>query len=302
MKPLTQGGLEQGPHFYHRCNACGACCDSAPQMTVDELYLHRNRFIGCLAIQRIPRVSAGLSLQDKRVCEADDEREGDELAARIFHRHAKSRSHEIFLFTRGFSYSSSKRCPVLTAAGACGIHGDTKPNVCSVVPLDALRPDRLQTAVLQSRQKDAIFWENQCISTAPDEGFREITHRLKVVDSGSADSLRTRRSALENEKKRWGAAVFELLAPEIFLHEQALNLIPENGDFTMSLVPVLQVLLQTEPASRSWILEYLEVQIELMRTTIADAVARRQRTDRAETAQLRSLLQANQKLATHLRA
>lgn len=286
--------------LYHHCNACGACCDSAPQLTVRELLYHRRRFIGCLAIQRVPRIVRGLALRHGRICEENDEHDADELAARIFHRHPAHNTHEILLFTRAFSYRSSQRCPALSHDGRCSIHDDAKPNVCLVVPFDALRPDRLQEAVLQSRRGEFSALGSDCIRTEHSDGFDKVVRHLRVVDDRSAFALQMRRNALESEQKLWGADVFKILTPEILRHGQGWSTIPEHGDFTMSIVPVLQTLLKKEPDSRTWVLEYLADQIELMQTTIAGALLRQNRADRSETAQLRAFLRSNQRLREHL--
>lgn len=286
--------------LYHHCNACGACCDSAPQLTVRELFYHRRRFIGCLAIQRVPRIVRGLALRHGRICDEKDESVADELAARIFHRHPSHNTHEILLCTRAFSYRSGQRCPALSEDRRCAIHGDAKPNVCLVVPFDALRPDRLQEAVLQSRRGEFSALGSDCIRAEHSDGFDKVVRRLQVVDDRAAFALQMRRNALESERKLWGVDVFKILTAEILNHAHGWSTIPEQGDFTMSIVPVLQALLKNEPDSRTWVLEYLADQIELMQTTIAGALLLQNRADRSETAQLRAFLRSNQRLREHL--
>ncbi len=36
------------------CNACGRCCNSAPTLSLRELFRHRHRFVGALTIRRVP--------------------------------------------------------------------------------------------------------------------------------------------------------------------------------------------------------------------------------------------------------
>ena len=38
-----------------RCSACGRCCNSPPAMTLDELFHHERRFIGCLTVRIVER-------------------------------------------------------------------------------------------------------------------------------------------------------------------------------------------------------------------------------------------------------
>ncbi|WP_408249296.1 hypothetical protein [Paraburkholderia xenovorans] len=45
--------------FSFACTACGKCCNSPPAMSLPELFRQRDRFIGCLAIGRVPRRRIG---------------------------------------------------------------------------------------------------------------------------------------------------------------------------------------------------------------------------------------------------
>ncbi|MDR6497277.1 hypothetical protein J2785_000419 [Burkholderia ambifaria] len=41
------------------CNACGRCCNSAPTLSLRELFRHRHRFVGALTIRRVPKRRIG---------------------------------------------------------------------------------------------------------------------------------------------------------------------------------------------------------------------------------------------------
>ena len=283
--------------FYFSCSACGQCCDSAPQLSVPELFHHQRRFIGCLSLRRVKRVRAGQPFLDGTLASSDDEAAARALSERLFSTPPEGFDDELFLFTRAFSYASSSACPALGSDRRCGVHDDRKPGVCRVVPLEASLPDTLQRVVLGVRGRERRYAEASCITAWPAEGAREVTRRLKVVDQESSTALERRRADLSAEREHWGSDVLRLLSPELFRDPELWARLPEDGHFTLALVPVLTVLAGTSPRCRVRVIEYLHAQSELIQETLLDALRRRNEADRGDTEQLRSFLRANDAFA-----
>jgi hypothetical protein len=59
MSPESDSG--QTEVWSHACSACGSCCNSAPPLSLPELFYHQSRFIGGLALRRIRRQGGGSS-------------------------------------------------------------------------------------------------------------------------------------------------------------------------------------------------------------------------------------------------
>lgn len=283
--------------FYFSCSACGQCCDSAPQLSVPELFHHQRRFIGCLSLRRVKRLSVGQPFVDGELASADDAAAARELSERLFVAPPPGFEDDLFLFTRAFTYRSSSACPALGPDRRCGVHDDRKPGVCRVVPLEASLPDRLQRVVLRMRRREHRYAEASCIAVEPTPGAREVTHRLRVVDPESSLALERRREALAAEREHWGADVFRLLSPELFRDPDRWARLPEDGHFTLALVPVLTVLAGTSARCRERVIEYLHVQSELIQETLLGALARAEVADREDTEQLRSFLRAGDAFA-----
>lgn len=286
------------PHdsFYFSCSACGQCCDSAPQLSVPELFHHQRRFIGCLSLRRVKRVRRGLPFLDGTLASADDEAAARALSGRLFLTPPAGFDDELFLFTRAFTVASSS-CPALGPDRRCGVHDDRKPGVCRVVPLEATLPDTLQRVVLDVRRRELRYAEASCITLGPAPGALEVTRRLKVVDQESSTVLERRRADLMAEREHWGSDVFRLLSPELFRDPERWARLPEDGHFTLALVPVLTVLAGTSARCRERVIDYLHAQSELIQETLLDALTRRNDADREDIEQLRSFLRANDAFA-----
>jgi Fe-S-cluster containining protein len=125
-------------HIGFLCNACGKCCNTPPAMSVPELFRHRDRFIGSLAVGRVRRLAAGSRIgaggtgqTGDRVLDEDG---ADALAAlrdSVFHR---SEDGWVTLITQAFDYASVGRCPALGSDNTCAVHGQDKPLMCRVKP------------------------------------------------------------------------------------------------------------------------------------------------------------------------
>jgi len=287
------------------CSACGKCCNSAPQMSLPELFYHQRRFVGCLAIQRVPRLRPGYRpggassvTPDETDCAAFSE-----LADAVLHRlPGGSDADYVLLATQGFSRSPSDPCPALGLDMLCTLHHDRKPATCSVVPLDALVPDRMQQLVLAGRMKEAAYLGAECIALGSRTDFAPLTDGHAVVDRSAKEALARRRRDLADDKRRWGDAVFGILGRDLFADEAALSRVPVGGFLTIAIAPVLVVLAAVSPRSRRRCLEYLDAQIVLIEETIRSAVARKGLADLAGLQQLRSFARTSLTLRAALRS
>ena len=227
-----------------------------------ELLHHQRTFIGCLSVQRVPRPAP----------DAADSPAFDELAGRLWHRlPAAIAEDDILLVTQGFDAALTERCPALGHDARCSVHGDRKPAICQVVPLDALRPDRVQHLVLAERQAQAEHWGSDCIAPGLQPGFAVVTRRLSVVDGGARAALAERRRDLADERRFWGNAVFRMLHAELFSSSERLARVPTGGFMTLSLAPVLMVLADVSSRCRARCIAYLDAQAELIQRTLLGA-------------------------------
>jgi Fe-S-cluster containining protein len=290
------------------CNACGKCCNSAPAMSVPELFAHRERFIGSLAVARVPRLAAGGRIAEGNGTRTLDDADAADLAtlrAALFHESGgRGTGDLVSLVTQGLDYPSLGRCPALGADGGCAVHGEGKPAMCSVVPLDPHLPDRLQRGVLLNRRASGAYLGATCIvpegetpgvetpgvatpgATAP---YRPLVRHDRVVDAGYHADLQRRRDDLVQEKARWGRAVFGMLEREFA--SGAARLPGGDGYLVLPLAPVLAVLAAESPAMRAACVAYIDAQLALIDASVAAALARKRPEDRALTAQLRGFAQ-----------
>lgn len=250
--------------WYFGCSACGKCCDSAPRLLLPELFHHQHRFVGCLGLRR--------------------------------------RGSQVELFVHAFSFASTGACPLLTSDGGCSVHDDRKPRVCAIVPLDAGLPDHEQPALLAARQREVGSWGSDCIRSAPATGFRELTRRLHVIDPESQALLAEHRRELADEERHWGRATARLLGPALLDHPERVRALPEQGVVSLSLVPVLSLLAARSRRCHERVRECVRAQNSLKTALIAQALARRNPADRADTTLLRNLLRSGEAFARVLDA
>ena len=284
------------------CSACGKCCNSAPQMSVPELFYHQDLFIGSLSIRRVRRVLPGEQLGGGIVDE-DSFAASSQLSTRLLHRvdPAARARYDILLATQGFDYPSLKSCPALGADRLCMIQRDHKPVTCSVVPLEALVPDRSQHLVLAGRCSAGEHLGTDCISAGERPGFTTVTRDFAVADAGTRQALDQRRNDLAAEKRWWGDAVFRMLQKDLFADPVALGRIPFDGFLTIAPTPLLMVLAQVSERCRLRCLEYLDAQDLLIAKKIRQALVRKRSVDREITNQLRAFAQSGRALRQALR-
>jgi hypothetical protein len=273
-------------------------------MSVPELFHHQRRFIGCLAIRRIPRLRAGDlmgGVVPGGVATEADARACSLLADALLHRlSGHTGAGDVLLATQAFAAPSSM-CPALGPDMRCAIHDDRKPLACVVVPLDALVPDRLQHVVLAERRVEASYLGADCIVPGARSGAAPITRRLSVIDPATSEALARRRRDLLADKRLWGDAVFEVLRGDLFDDAEALSRLPASGSLVMSIAPVLMVIAGASPRGRGRCLDYLDAQVELIEGSIHRGAGGGPAAAPSSRAQLEAFLRTSEALRGALR-
>ncbi|TCW85823.1 flagellin N-methylase [Burkholderia sp. SRS-46] len=287
--------------FSLACHACGRCCNSAPTLSLRELFRHRDRFVGALAIQRVPARRIGERVRAggvEHVLDADDVAACDALADVLFHRADAGRGAWLALTLQGYDYPSLGRCPALADDGRCTIHAD-KPAICGAVPLDPLLPDRLQPQVLAGRRAQAAWFGANCIrETAEVADAGDVADGVRVIPllaAGRIDdaaTLAASRDALVFERAVWRDAVFASLNDGTQALHHALSRLAPGGYLTISIVPVLLAVARISVRCRALCADFIERQLALIDARIAAALARRHPDDRPATRELRGFAQA----------
>lgn len=285
--------------FSYACSACGKCCNSPPAMSLPELFRHRNLFIGCIAIGRVPRKRLHEKLRvGKHEAILDDANIAafDAIADTLLYRAGDTFS----ITAQGYDCPSLARCPALEDDGRCAIHFNGKPLTCEVVPLDPLVPDELQHLVLAGRNQSAVYLGADCIQ----EGERGDTPLLvaqgRIEDANAREVLARRRASLAAEREVWGQAVFESLRKDLFDSPVALSRIPAGGFLTISIVPALLAVAGVSARCREWCLDYIDKQLVLIDRCITQALLRRRLDERPVTRELRGFASAYQRARTIL--
>ncbi|KVX09501.1 flagellin N-methylase [Burkholderia ubonensis] len=280
------------------CNACGRCCNSAPTLSLRELFRHRRRFVGALTIRRIAKRRIGERWRAggrEHVLDADDASAVDALAGTLFHRGGGARDEWIALTLQGYDYPSLGRCPALADDGRCSVHAD-KPSICGAVPLDPLLPDRLQSRVLAGRREETVWLGANCIlegrdvsSTVGPSSPIPLVTAERVDDRAALDAC---RDALVFERAVWRDAVFASLIDGGQEVRRALSRLAPGGYLTMSIVPVLLAVASISAPCRALCIDFIDAQLALIDASVAAALARRRPDDRPATRELRGFAQA----------
>lgn len=263
-------------------------------MTLAELFRHRDLFIGCLAIGRVPRKRPGERLRagnHQHTVDETDIADFDSITDTLLHRAGETFS----IVTQGYDYPSLARCPALQDDGHCAIHFDGKPVTCEVVPLDPLVPDRLQHLVLAERNRSAVYLRADCIHEGEHANATLLVAEGRIVDRDAQHALTRRRNALAKERDIWGSAVFESLRTELFDSPAALARIPVGGFLTISIVPALLAVASASTHCRQLCIDYIDSQIALIGRCIEQALSRRRLDDRPATQELRGFANAHQR-------
>ncbi|KXU96866.1 hypothetical protein CR51_22295 [Caballeronia megalochromosomata] len=262
--------------YSFHCTACGKCCNSPPAMSLRELFEHRDVFVGCIALGRIPRD-----------------------AHTPLHAFPVDEANAITITTLGLDYPSLGRCPALAHDGLCSLHAKGNPDQCIAVPLDPLVPDHLQHAVLAQRSHGAGWIGAQCIRPG-EHGGALLLRAGEIVDEEAKAAMHRRRQALNLERELWAASLFDALRRDVADPRRALAMLPSDGYRTIASVPaLLGIGTLSTPLARSCI-AYIDAQTALMHRNVWQAVQRRRLDDRPMTQTLRGFSDALQHARAHL--
>ncbi|KWD80544.1 YkgJ family cysteine cluster protein [Burkholderia ubonensis] len=294
--------------FFLACHACGRCCNSAPTLSLRELFRHRDRFVGALAMHRVPRRQVGERWRaggGDDVLDADDVAACDALADALFHRMDGGRGAWLALTLQGYDYPSLGRCPALADDGRCTVHAD-KPAICGAVPLDPLLPDRLQLHVLADRRAQSAWLGANCIRDAAEAidaaAPAQVTPLVVAGRIGNAAALAEFRDALVFERAVWRDAVFASLNDGAQDVRHALSRLAPGGYLTVSIVPALLAVARISARCRVLCADFIDRQLALIDTRIEAALARRRPDDRPATRELRGFAQAYERARQALAA
>lgn len=237
-----------GTGWAFRCNACGRCCNSAPRLTVPELFRHQARFIGALALR--VRRPAGNTPADQAGHAA--------LLARLSHPlEGGGRFAEVL--TLGLAPDDGA-CPARLEDGRCACHDDGKPLACRVVPLDATLPEALQATLLARRASGGgEYLGEPCIQPAPHPEF-PLLARGSHLEAVAAGHLAAHREALQAEKRYWASALAASLP-----HTLWAGLATSGETAILPPAPVLLTLAAHSPGCRQRCLAYADAQLSLLR-------------------------------------
>ena len=272
-----------------KCTVCGKCCNTAPLMSVPELFRHENLFVGCLAIRRISRRKTGeiLAIQAAQhtVSAADVQLLTEMAADQLFNPGTLNSGgdYDFSIMTQAMDYESLQKCPALGADYHCAIQNAGKPAVCTMVPFDSLYPDSLQNIVLMSRD-----FAESCIVQGLRDDYPVVVRDGQVADRQYRQALKHRRDDLGMEKLCWGDAVFEMLRNEGFCHPAAAVKIPlDHGLVSLSIIPVLLAIAGLSEKCAARCLQYADSQIKLIDSKINQAISRKSAADKQTTQEFR---------------
>ena len=282
------------------CHACGRCCNSAPQLTLAEMFKWDTCFIGALRIKVREVWRAGQRLGGARHASrplANEDIAADALLGQSLAFDLPG-GRRLQLSLTGIDYPTLARCPQLQADGLCALHHEGKPVMCATVPLDPWLPDRLQDVVLHRRSAGGpedlganCLRAPQAPGMQPPE-FRPLWRDGQIVDTHYQAQLGLQRRDLAQERRLWGQALFAQLQ-----RDMALAALPQDQEIVVPLAPLLLHVAGRSERCRTRVKSFLASQTALMERTIAAAIVRRQGADRAFTEQLRQHLSAYRRLA-----
>jgi Fe-S-cluster containining protein len=280
-----------------RCAACGSCCNSAPVLSLLELFSYQHRFVGTLGMRRVRRVRTGDALGRGRTsCRASEEDRAafERISADCLHPFPAEggSGYDLLLTPLGFDDPDLGRCPALGEDGRCTLHGQHKPAVCSAIPLDPLLPDRLQHMVLAERWAESDELGGRCIARVTDPD-RMTVQGWHVMAADARQALADGRRALAADKRLWGTAIFAQIAKQLVAEPGNAERIPSEGFLVIPLTPVLELLAGVSDRCRQRCLDYLDAQIVLCEITEEACLARKQSSVGATLARLRSFLRSN---------
>ena len=167
-------------HF--ACTACGKCCNTSPETTVLEAIALGDVFVASLVykLSRVPRQGNEVGSRDL-VMEGDFAgidrevytREVGAVVRRAGVRVGAEPGWDVFLTltSRPWTYASARACPALDAAsGHCKVH-ERRPVTCKTVPISYDVPDALLVPAYRAvvmRGKERLGYACDTSSAAPE--------------------------------------------------------------------------------------------------------------------------------------
>lgn len=282
------------------CHACGRCCNSAPQLTLAELFRWDTRFIGALRLKTRAPWRAGQKLDAgpgaSAPMAAEDVDDDAQLARSLAFDLPAGRLLQLSL--TAIDYPSLERCPQLQADGLCALHAEGKPVMCATVPLDPWVPDRLQGLVLQRRSAGGPEdLGADCIRSHREHAdrpaeFQPLWRDGQIVNVLYRGQLASQRQGLAQERRLWGQTLFEQLQ-----RDHLLASLPPDRETLLPMAPLLLRLALRSPRCRDRITGFLANQAALIDQGIEAAIGRRKAGDRPFTELLRQHLAAGRRLA-----
>ncbi|WP_233873684.1 flagellin N-methylase [Paraburkholderia adhaesiva] len=283
------------------CNACGKCCNSPPALSLRELFRHRERFIGCIAVSRVFPLRTGARLgadASGRPLDADEAAASEALAHTLFHR-LDGAGGWLSVTLQGYDDRLSGRCPALAADGRCTLHDAGKPDRCEAVPLDPLLPDRLQPHVLRDRRESMQSFGAVCIRPNFSDGATPLIRGGRVADT---TALERSRHALVYERNVWRDAVFASLCEPSSGLPSRLAMLAPGVYLTLPIVPALFAVARFSARCREACIELLDSQIALIDARVAEAIAKRRLDLRPVTRELRGFAEVCERAKSALRS
>jgi len=287
----------QLPLVSFHCSRCGACCNSAPQLSVPELFHHQRRFVGCLTVRRVERLRPGSRWGGAALVTEADGTAFDAFVPSYLHTaRGRERPELVWLAAQAYDEPGLGRCPALGADNLCTVQNDNKPLGCRAVPLEPLLPDALQLQILTQRASEAAYMGANCLSLGTRSGVPLLATQNEVVDTDARRALDERRQALALERRLWGDTVFEILRNEMFDHPERMANLPAGGYLSLSLAPALAVISAASHPVRQRVVEYLSAQIELLAAILAGSAPLRPSSERTLQGFVRANVALREKL------
>jgi hypothetical protein len=268
----TPPSSASGRSVCFQCWSCGRCCDAPPRLSLPELYRHADHFVGALAVVRL---AAG----------ADAQRWA--LFDRVAFRAPLAGGTHIAILPQGYGYDGAGRCPALDAAGRCSLHQAGKPAQCAALPLDPLLPDAAQGQVLAELLAQPMWRLAGCIRPGP-ASTPVLFEDGWIAAAEASAALRVRRDAMAADKAEWGHQVFRMLSADWPATAAALARLPAGGFLALPLTPAVAVLAGQSNDSRQRAIALLHAQIRVITADVAQALVRRDQTERPMTRRLRA--------------
>lgn len=261
-------------------------------MTVEELFHHQDRFIGCLTVRIVERPTAATRIPGTgEPLHPDDLAEWQDFVdATSFALPGALPPHlRIQLGTQGYEHPIfNNRCPALAPDGRCEIHDDRKPAMCSAVPLEPALPDGLQRVVLKRRMEEAGWMGAACIAEGEAAaGFVPMVEGRRVVQDGDRGALTVLRRQMRAETQRWGRMTFALLSETLTEKVRQGRGLHPHSYVVLPMTAVLEALARCSTADRRRCEHYAERQVELIAQTIRQTITGGIKSHRTATGVMR---------------